>query len=781
VSKQFNSGSIEDTIDIKEIFNTIKYYKWSILFFISVFIVLASLYAYFKPNLYKASATVIISSDGKKGSANSDFMSAALGGGPIELDDEFALLKSRYLASKALENIQIGVRYYTIDKYREVELYKNTPFIISPKYIKSSFFGKKIELIPQSSETFILSIKPGVYENIKNKLYKIFDIPTPNLLKFERVYRYDENITTPWFKIKVKKIFEPTKKSYKFSIVPNQYMYGFVQSRVEVAPLSNYGSIIRVSFKDNVPFRAKEIVDAIINAYSEEKVRQKSESANRTLSFIDSQLEAIHKSLKESASRLQNFKATHIVMDVRSKAATTASKLSEIEAKLYEINTQINILDSLMAYMKSEKDINGIDMSSAQIVGPVISSLIAKLQNAVSLRSTLLIDYTELHPDVIKVTEQINRLRQMLEDSIKSTLKGFKIRKNELVTQINKYKHQLKSLPQEEQRLTQLSRDFMVNEKIYSYLLQKRAETAIIEASKVSDVQVLDSALIPNRPVEPKRDMIIAIGLLLGIFIGITQAFIRKYLDNTIKSVEDIRKLTDLPVYGVLPNFEKKKIKSIYHESMRVIRTNLEFLVPEKKSKIITVTSTMPQEGKTATVINLAKIIAISEKRVIVLDLDMRKPKIDKFFNLDNSEGVSTVLSGRSVLKNVIKDTKNKNLDIVTSGPIPPNPSELLMSTAFKELLLSLRGEYDYVILDSPPIGLVTDAMIAMKESDINLIVLRAGYSKKDFIKTINNFIEEHNLQAGIILNGVLVDKKNYAYGYGYGSNMGHSLTSGYY
>ena len=267
--------------------------------------------------------------------------------------------------------------------------------------------------------------------------------------------------------------------------------------------------------------RAKEVVDAIVRAYNEEKIRVKTQSANRTLKFIDQQLEAIHETLQKSASKLEGFKATHVIMNVGAKATSTVKKLSDLETKLYTINTQLSILENLLSYIEANKDIKGIDVSSAQLVGPTITNLITKLQEAVSLRSTLLVDFTELHPDVVKVSEQIQRMKSMLIESIKSTLKGLKIRKASTQKLINEHKKTLQVLPREEQQLAQLTRDFMVNEKIYSYLLQRRAETAIIEASKVSEIQVLDPALVPSGPVKPKRMQIILIGLLAGLVLAL--------------------------------------------------------------------------------------------------------------------------------------------------------------------------------------------------------------------------------------------------------------------
>ena len=771
-----------DEIDIKEIFATIRRYKWSIIFITLIVTGGAGIYAYLKSDIYQATTTLKISSlsGGKAMAGGGDLVSAALSTSIGNMEDEFALMKSRFLAKKALENLDIGTRYFVVKKLKKIELYKDSPFIVSPEWMDPSFFGQQIKIRPLDAERFTLSIKPSLREKFFYKLFTYFNMEYDEPVEYQANFKYGEKISTPWFVLTVQKVFDIPPGIYMFSVVPNEYMYGFIQGGVEAEPLSDFGSIVAVSFKDNVALRAKDVVDAVIDAYNQEKIRLKTESANKTLNFIDQQLEAIHKTLQTSATRLESFKATHVIMDVGAKAGTTTAKLSELESKMYEINTQLSILDNLFSYVKSNKDVKGIDVSSAQLVGPIISGLITKLQEAESLRSTLLVDFTELHPDVIKVTEQIQQFKSMLIESLKSTIKGLKTRKASLQRLINEHKKTLQTLPQEEQQLAQLTRDFMVNEKIYSYLLQKRAETAIIEASKVSEIQILDPSLVPGRPVEPKRPLIVAIGLLLGLVLGLLQAFVRKMLDNTVKTAEDIEKLTNLPLYGVVPSFGSKKTKpAAYYESLRVIRTNLEFLADTGKSKLVTVTSSIPQEGKTTTAVELAKIIAKGGKKVIVLDLDMRRSRLHEIIRVPNKEGMSTLLVGKDTLKDVIQHTKEENLDVITSGPTPPNPSELIMSESFKKIIKTLLLEYDYVMLDSPPIGLVSDAMIVMRMSDINLIVVRAEYSKKDFFKNINKFVQEHELRAGIVLNGVKANAKSGAYGFGYGYNYGYS--SNYY
>lgn len=788
MSEKINDNYVDDDeIDIREVFGVLHRYKWSIMVITLLFLVGSVVFVYFKPNIYQSSATLKIPVSEKPASMLSgteDLLSMALASTTIGTkEDEFALIKSRFLAEKALESLDINTRYFVIKHYKKIELYRKSPIVVSVEWMDKSLYGRPIKVIPVDKEHFRMVIHPSIKEKILKTLGVNLTNQATEPVDLDQTYRYGEKITTPWFALNVQKIFEPDNLPYLFTYTPNKKMYSFIQENIQTQSLSKMGSVISVAFLDNVPLRAKEIVDAILKAYNEEKIRLKTESANKTLQFIDRQLEAIHRTLQKSASKLEEYKATHVVMNVGSKAEVATTQMSDLETKLYEVNTQLSILSNLYNYIKNNKNLDGIDISAAQLVGPAITDLITKLQEAVTLRKSLLVDYTEMHPDVIKVTEQIQQLRQMLIATLKSTINGLKTRKQELEKELNRYKETLKSLPKEEQRLVQLTRDFMVNEKIYSYLLQKRAETAIIEASKVSDVQVLDPAIVPDKPVKPKRLLIVLVGLILGFIVGIALAFLRNFLDNTIKSAEDVEKLTQLPIYGVIPRFnpKKKEKPAAYYEAFRVIRTNLEFLADTGRSKLVTITSSVPKEGKTTVTTELGRIIAKSEKRTILLDLDMRRSKLHKYMQIPNKMGVSTLLAGKHGLDEAIQHIEEDHLDVITSGPTPPNPSELLMSEAFKRLITELLHRYDYVLLDSPPIGLVSDAMIAMRMSDLNLIVVRADYSKKEFFKNINKFVAEHELKAGIILNAVSTSMRSGAYGYGYGYDYGRNYNTNYY
>ncbi|OQX59734.1 MAG: hypothetical protein B5M52_02485 [Helicobacteraceae bacterium 4484_230] len=297
----------------------------------------------------------------------------------------------------------------------------------------------------------------------------------------------------------------------------------------------------------------------------------------------------------------------------------------------------------------------------------------------------------------------------------------------------------------------------------------KRAETAILSSSTVSKTRIIDEALLPTRPIKPKRVLIIIVGFVLGFIVGIALAFLRELLDDTVKSAEEIERLTNIPLYGTIPLIKGKKFTSAFLESFRVLRTNLEFIPMGKRYQTIVVTSSVSGEGKTTITTNLGIILGKGDKKVIILDLDLRRAQLSHHFGLSNRIGLSTLLSGKHSLDEVIQRTDEKGLSIIAAGPTPPNPSELIMSAKAEELVEKLRKVYDYIIFDTPPAGLVTDAMILMNKADVSLMVVKANYSKKDFIKGLNRMIGDFNIKhVGIVINGVDLGG-SYGHGYGYG------------
>ena len=741
----------------------------------------AGVYAYFQPSVYSTSATINLGS-GMINRSSSDPLVQAITGNQNDLtiDTDMEILSSRYMASKVLDTVDFTTRYFVKNGWKTRELYKSVPFIVSHSYLGASVQGHRFVLTPVGEHQFRLRLERedesfDPVESVRRLLLGIKEDKKTSVV-YSAVHTYGETISTEWFTFVIDKVYEPKRgENYYFSIDDDKTnLAQLVQGGIQVSNVGRFSSLLRVSYSDTVPLRAQEVVNALCEAYIEEGLERQTSEAEKSLSFLDDQLEIISKNLERSESSLETFKKKNVLIDISTQAEATMSTLSDYEAKLTQLDLQLNIVSSLEQYIASGKDITNISFDSLQLNAPSLGEMLTQLQEKKAEMSALLVEYTEFHPEVVKVNEQINILKNRIDNSIKNVKQNLVSQKKSIEKIIQKYTRSMQALPQKELELANLKRSFMVNEKVYSFLLQRRAETAVLKASTVSSVSIVDSALLPGGAIKPKRKMIVAVGLLLGLVLGIAFTLLREMLDNTIKNKEDIERLSSVPIYGVVPTVKGKKLGSVFLESFRALRTNLEFIMQaDQKYQSIVVTSTVSGEGKTTVSANLALVLAKGGKKVVIVDLDMRRAKLSEYFDVKNEKGVSTLLSKKHTLDEVIQPVEEKGIDIITAGPIPPNPSELIMSDYAKEVMETLREWYDYIILDTPPVGLVTDAAILMHQADASLLVVKHGYTKKEFIRNLDHMVKEHKIEhVGFVLNGVSMED-NYGYGYGYGYKYG--------
>lgn len=765
-NSKHSSSLPEGEINFSEIFLTLSEYKYSIMFIGLIFMLFAAAVAYITPNTYQAVSSIEILTG--KVSKNIDFMSDARGIDINNVENEMAILSSYSVRKRALENLNLGIRYFSSKNLKREELYKKSPFIVTTEFMIDRLKGERITLIPADKNSFHLIVKASLMDRAIHLVKSFFgpvnedEVP----IAYHAIHKFDTPVYTPWFTLKVKKIHTLLNENYSFSVEDNEDAID-IEKFLAVSPSTKNGSVVQLSYDDTVPQRAQEVLAAIINAYIDQNLQIKKKSAEKSLDFIDKQLTAIHATLSKSATNLQQYKSTNTIIDISNKALMTAEKLSDLESKVYELDIQINVIENILDFVQTHQSIEGINVDSVQSAGPSIISLIQKIQESNALEKSLLVDYTEFHPDVIKTREQSKALKNTLVEALKHSLNNRKQQKQSLAEIIDKEKSSFESLPKQEQELAQLSRSFMANEKIYSFLLEKRAETAILQSSTLSGTRVIDLSVLQKEPIKPKRIIMLIAGLFIGLLVGIVAAFIRAKRHDFIRTVADITESTTIPVFGMIPQFNLKKKSQSFYEAMRVVRTNVDFFQSHNASKLITITSSISGEGKTTLICELAKIIALTEKKVLLVDLDMRKPKVHEKLSLRNNIGMSTLLSGQSSLDDVIKTSKETpNLHIIPAGPVPPNPSELLLGQSFKMMLKALSSKYDYILFDSPPIGHVTDASVLMQVSDISLIVLKLDYSKKDFVKNINRLKADHKFNnIGLVVNGL--EENDFSYGYG--------------
>jgi len=742
----------DEEIDIKEIFRILYRYKFMIIFLLILFGTTSSYIAYFKPNIYQASSTVEVGIE----DAGGDMLNMAMNTGGMNGDTEMEIIKSRFLTEKAMKTVNFSHFYYTTRNFKEIELYEDAPFEVG--MLKG--YGISFDFYPVDEKSYRLAVKEAVTS-------------TGAIWSYDEILLYGKEIDTEYFHLNIIKTKEAEDAQYRFRISKQKSLQG----SVSVSLVEN-STILEISYTDNVPLRAQEYVNSLAEAYIAQNVERKTGAATLKLSFIDKQLKRITENLKSSAIKVEEFKKTAKTVDLSSKAQIVIQRIAEYETKLTEITIDEEMLNSVYKQVKSGRNIETISILGVGMAESSVASMVNELQRAIMKKRALRQDYTEMYPEVIKLRKLIVILKKNIVVTIKNLRESVKEKKALVEKSILEQQKFLNTLPADERMFGQLQRKFVVNEKIYSYLLEKRLETAVVKASTVSKNRILDSALIPGGAIKPKRTIIILIGLILGFILGVSLAFLRAFLDDRIKGEDDIRGISEVPLLGLIPHIKRDdgKIKvflspkSAVAEAFRNVRTNLQFMSNYKSAHTIAVTSTVGGEGKTTVCINLAGIMSMSGKKTVLLNLDMRKPTLHEKFGLPNKQGMSTLLSGSTSLGKVIQKTEYEDLDIITSGPVPPNPSELIQGELMGKVLEKLKEVYDVIILDTPPVGLVVDAKTLMHLVDTSIYVMRADYSKKGFLKSIKEVSSLKEIDGlSVLLNDVKQGNGGYGYGYGYG------------
>ncbi len=758
-TSQNNTPMEDSNKDFKRFLGIFGKNKFLTFLIVALSILGGLVYAYFSQPVFETYSTIEVSNE--KLDMNM-MMNKGLSDDATLIDTQVEIIRSRNLIEQAVDKIGYRTHYYAISHYKENELYKDSPIELAALEVKNShFYGTKFMIDVIDDQSFKLySKKDGVVASLKSGISELMGKKNNSLI-YSGIHKFSEKIDTPYFSLIVKKSASLEKNQYAFVVLDKDTAIHTISKNLSVFPTAKNGSVIKMIYQDNVATRAKDFLDALVDIYLNQSVTKKSSQASQALSFVDQQLKEVSKKLQQSAIKLENYKEENNLINIETESDVTLRQLSDYKARLSDIKIQESAFQSLYEEFKRG---NYGAVSSLAKEYPVLETLLSDYQKAKSDKISLLGTFTEEHPDVEKANEKIEDIKMALESSIESINDTLRERKRSLEDTLYSKETNLLKLPEKERELADLTRKYGVNEKTYQFLLEKQAEMSINKASTVSSNRVLDRAIVEKRPVKPNLAMILGSSALLGLIIAMLLAFLRDLMDNKIKTRDDLSHITKIPFYGVIPHVkssEKMFIledqQSVASEALRLIRTNLEFISTDKKGKVIVVSSTVPGEGKTTTATNLAGVFGMSDKKCIVISLDMRRPMLHRVFALTNKVGMSTVLSKNSELKDVIWEHKKiDNLDIITSGPIPPNPSELMQSGKLDKLIEELRETYDYIIVDSPPMGSITDAIILMKLADISLIVFRSEFSEKEFVKSLEDVISSYNIEnVGLVLNDV--------------------------
>ena len=742
--------------------------------------VYAFIYLRYQAPVYEVASSVLIKEDDNKKSAN-NALAAMQDFGMFSMtsnfDNEVEILKSRTLIKKVVSHLNLYINIAQKQPFGyDIPLYKDTPFDVFMTAEEADKLDENILLDLTYDTLGKLSAEVSyTQDNEKQKAQKSFDklpaiLPLPiGVITISG--RDSLSIPTEPIKLKVT-ISKPTAVAIGYS------------SALTIEPTSKTSTIAAVSLKNTNVQRAIDFINDLIAVYNIDTNTEKNEVAQKSADFIEERIGIINNELGTTENELAAFKQRAGLTDLSSDAQLALQESSKYEQQYAENATQINLVTYLRDYINNPDNNDEVIPANVGLSDVNLASAIEKYNNLVVERKRLLRTSSESNPAIINLNTGIEAMRHNVKTTVNSVLKGLQITRNNIDRQSRKYESRISNAPKQEQEFMTISRQQEIKATLYIMLLQKREENAITLAATANNGRIIEEP-IPGGIVSPKGKLIYIIALVIGIGIPISIIYLLNLLRFRIEGHTDVEKLTTVPIIGDIPLTDagkngtptiavRENDNNIMAETFRSLRTNLLFIMGDPDKKVILVTSTISGEGKTFMASNLAVSLALLGKKVILVGLDIRKPGLNKIFHLSHKEkGITQYLAApqSTDLHALIQPSGiTSNLDLLLGGPIPPNPTELLARQSLEDTISTLRKEYDYIVLDTAPIGMVTDTLILSRVADASIYVCRADYTHKTDYQLINELQEHHRLpNLCTVVNGIDMKKKKYGYYYGYG------------
>lgn len=779
MAKQKNIPVLNDTFEFGKLIYVV---KKNILYYIIILLLgVAGTYLYLRYTQPTYQAFTVIQSNEER---NDDILNASAVYGANSLSNTIELLRSQEFLKRTLSKLNLYTSYYSQGKILTSELYNNAPFFVELDEIQQSFFNHPIHInINKNTRLVELSYSiDGV-----NTIAKAVKRNSWQQIAGCKIY---VNI------LNEEAFFDPANNFFFVRYDEEMAFKTHIVDKLNISILNNEAKTIQIQHTGYNAQKTTDIVNSISEIFLVYNVEKKQERALKVLEFIEEQLTIMYEKLEESERELSNFKKEHNIT-----ASSTQNKSlifdSKARQEIENYQTQLSSLQQLANELKSNQNLNTSELSSL-LAGSNTETLLLNFLNGIDQlqkqRSTLLMTVTTENQKVKILDKQIAEQRDLLQKFIRNNNKQLR----EKLASLNALNSD--GMPvYDETEFSKLMRVHSINQVYYDQLIARRAEYLISKAGNISNSTILQRANLPKMPIAPISSSVIIIVILLCLVAIAILTFVRYLFFNEIMTLNDITRFTNVPVTGLIPTTPhvnkihrftvENKTNSIITESFRTLRSNLEFIQKANSyPKVIAVSSTIPSEGKTFIAVNLGGVMSFNNKRVVLLDMDLRKPKVHLSFKSDNKKGLSTILIGVDNYKECIVKTELENFDILTSGPIPPNPAELANSEIFDKLLQDLKTEYDVIIIDTPPIGIVSDAIFSFKRADLPIYVTRANISKRNFLNNVNYIKNGNNIQnISIVLNAIEVISARYGYnyqGYGYsqyGYGYGYGFGYGYY
>lgn len=761
-------------------------WKWFVL---SVILCLGcgAIYLRYKTPTFQAQAKMLIKDDESNNRAtgkstlltasNLGFMTNSAG-----IDNEMEILTSLSIAQQAVRDLKLYTTYKAKGKIKDQLMYKTEPIFVDldPGHLEKLIYPIKLVITRDGNEYKVKGqYTASAFEETEKTVYEIEK--TLNGLPA----RISTRVGTITLNANSQVAPMADGATIKVTIVAPKYMAMKYVKALSVSPTSKTTTIAQMVLTDEIPQRAVDYLRQLTVCYNRQANEDKNEIAVRTEEFINGRLEKINAELGSTEGSLEAYKKRNNMVELKMNAAQAVQNQDIFSQKLAEANTQVALLQSISQYMNDPANQYQTLPSNVGLTDQSATQLINKYNDIVLTRNRLLRSASESSPTVTPLTAQLDDLSASIRRAIAQAQKNMATQRQSVAEQYSKYVGQTSATPEQERILTQIGRQQDVKSGLYLMLLQKREENSISLAATADKGKLIDDPQYSGK-VSPRGSIIMLLALVLGFLIPGGILYIINFLKFRIEGHDDVEKLTKLPILAdiaVAGEGTKTKGDIVVHENknnqmeevFRSLRTNLQFIM-SKDQKVILFTSSLSGEGKTFTAANLAVSFALLDKKVVLVSLDIRKPRLDELFEIkDHHHGITNLLSmanptAEDVEKQILNSNVNDNLDILMAGPIPPNPTELIARPTLEMVINSLKEKYDYVLIDSAPVGLVTDTLQIGRVADATIILCRADYTPKDSFNYINDLARDNKLpHMTIAINGIDMSKKKYGYYYGYG------------
>ena len=788
----------DEKIDIQEVlFKYIIHWPW---FVGAVLVCLIGAWIYLRmaTPVYNISATVLIKDDKKGGNTGGMAGLEELGlSGLISssqnIDNELEVLRSKTLVKEVVNQLNLYVSYTDEDEFPSKNMYKTSPVIVSltPQEAEklSDPMIVEMSLYPQGSLDVGVTIGDKEYQKHFEKLPAVFPMDEGTLAFFQSPdsLMANKDTTEESSAQNVRRITAKINSPMKVARVYCE--------NLTIEPTSKPTSVAVISLKNSSLQRGQDFINQLLEMYNRNTNNDKNEIAQKTAEFIDERIDIISKELGNTEANLENFKRNAGITDLTSEAQIALTGNAEYEKKRVENRTQISLLEDLRKYIRGNE--YEVLPSNVGLQDAALVATIERYNEMLVERKRLLRTSTENNPAIVNLDTSIRAMKSNVQATLDGTLQGMLITKADLDREANRFSRRISDAPRQERQFVSIARQQEIKAGLYLMLLQKREENAITLAATANNAKIIDEAIADDIPVSPKRKIIYLIALVLGVGIPVGIIYLIGLTKFRLEGRADVEKLTTVPIVGDIPLTDEKNEKdgsiavfenqnNLMSETFRNIRTNLQFMLQNDK-KVILVTSTVSGEGKSFISANLAISLSLLGKKVVIVGLDIRKPGLNKVFRLSTKEkGITLYLANpdTDLMSLVQPSDVNKNLSILPGGTVPPNPTELLARDGLDKAIEILKKNFDYVILDTAPVGMVTDTLLIGRVADLSVYVCRADYTHKVEYTLINELAEEKKLpNICTVINGVDLKrrKSGYYYGYGkYGKYYGYGKRYGY-